>query len=81
MSDRDVVNYCVVDTRFYLRDPPPLFESNFESLRRLLDIAAEECPQKWSASRRSRTHSFWQPNAGEPVSATSSPRASCRRGR
>jgi dihydroflavonol-4-reductase len=40
MSDRDVVFYCVVDTRFYLRDPAPLFETNVESLRRVLDIAA-----------------------------------------
>jgi sugar phosphate isomerase/epimerase len=41
MSDRDVVFYCVVDTRFYLRDPAPLFQTNVESLRRVLDIAAE----------------------------------------
>ena len=41
MSDRDVVFYCVVDTRFYLRDPAPLFETNVESLRRVLDVAAE----------------------------------------
>ncbi len=41
MSDRDVVFYCVVDTRFYLRNPSPLFETNVESLRRVLDIAAE----------------------------------------
>ena len=41
MSDRDVVFYCVVDTRFYLRDPSPLFETNVESLRRVLDVAAE----------------------------------------
>ena len=41
MSDRDVVYYCVVDTRFYLRDPAPLFETNVESLRRVLDIAAD----------------------------------------
>ena len=41
MSDRDVVYYCVVDTRFYLRDPAPLFETNVESLRRVLDIATE----------------------------------------
>ena len=39
MADRDVVFYCVVDTRFYLRDPAPLFETNVESLRRVLDIA------------------------------------------
>jgi dihydroflavonol-4-reductase len=40
MSDRDVVYYCVVDTRFYLRDPAPLFETNVESLRRVLGVAA-----------------------------------------
>ena len=41
MSDRDVVFYCVVDTRFNLRDPAPLFETNVESLRRVLDIATK----------------------------------------
>jgi nucleoside-diphosphate-sugar epimerase len=41
MADRDVVYYCIVDTRFYLRDPAPLFETNVESLRRALDVAAE----------------------------------------
>jgi nucleoside-diphosphate-sugar epimerase len=39
MADRDVVFYCVVDTRFYLRDPSPLFETNVEALRRVLDVA------------------------------------------
>ena len=42
MADRDVVFYCVVDTRFYLRDPAPLFETNVESLRRVLDVAVHE---------------------------------------
>ena len=41
MSDRDVVFYCIVDTRAWLRDPAPLFATNVESLRRVLDIAAE----------------------------------------
>ncbi len=41
MDDRDVVFYCVVDTRFYLRDPAPLFETNVESLRRVLDVAVQ----------------------------------------
>ncbi len=41
MADRDVVFYCVVDTRFYLRDPSPLFETNVESLRRVLDVAVQ----------------------------------------
>jgi dihydroflavonol-4-reductase len=41
MSDRDVVFYCVVDTRFTLRDPAPLFQTNVESLRGVLDVAAK----------------------------------------
>ena len=41
MSDRDVVYYCIVDTRFHLRDPAPLFETNVESLRRVLDLASK----------------------------------------
>ena len=40
MSDRDVVFYCIVDTRAWLRDPTPLFETNVENLRRVLDVAA-----------------------------------------
>ena len=39
MSDRDVVYYCVVDTRAELRDPAPLFETNVNGLRKVLDIA------------------------------------------
>jgi dihydroflavonol-4-reductase len=41
MADRDVVFYCIVDTRAWLRDPAPLFETNVESLRRVLDIATD----------------------------------------
>ncbi|HEX2214514.1 MAG TPA: NAD-dependent epimerase/dehydratase family protein [Mycobacterium sp.] len=41
MADRDVVYYCIVDTRFHLRDPAPLFETNVNCLRRVLDVAAE----------------------------------------
>ena len=41
MSDRDVVFYCVVDTRFHVRDPAPLFETNVNCLRRVLDIASK----------------------------------------
>ncbi|MGV0791707.1 NAD-dependent epimerase/dehydratase family protein [Mycolicibacterium sp. XJ1819] len=41
MSDRDLVFYCIVDTRFYLRDPAPLFETNVTGLRRVLDIAVD----------------------------------------
>jgi dihydroflavonol-4-reductase len=41
MNDCDVVCYCVVDTRFNLRDPAPLFDTNVESLRHVLDVAAQ----------------------------------------
>jgi dihydroflavonol-4-reductase len=41
MSDCDDVYYCIVDTRFYLRDPASLFETNVESLRRVLDVATD----------------------------------------
>ncbi|KUI32293.1 NAD-dependent dehydratase [Mycobacterium sp. GA-2829] len=39
MADRDVVFYCVVDTRAHLVDPTPLFHTNVEGLRGVLDIA------------------------------------------
>ncbi len=41
MSDRDVVYYCVVDTRAELRDPARLFETNVNCLRKVLDVAVE----------------------------------------
>lgn len=37
----DDVYYCIVDTRAWLRDPTPLFETNVEGLRRVLDVACE----------------------------------------
>ncbi|OBI01784.1 NAD-dependent dehydratase [Mycolicibacter heraklionensis] len=40
MADRDVVYYCVVDTRAELRDPAPLFRTNVEGLRNVLEVAA-----------------------------------------
>ncbi|WP_424384047.1 NAD-dependent epimerase/dehydratase family protein [Mycobacterium sp.] len=39
LSDRDVVYYCIVDTRAELRDPAPLFETNVNGLRKVLDVA------------------------------------------
>jgi nucleoside-diphosphate-sugar epimerase len=39
IADRDVVYYCVVDTRAELRDPAPLFKTNVEALRQVLDVA------------------------------------------
>ncbi|MBB2988718.1 nucleoside-diphosphate-sugar epimerase [Mycolicibacterium iranicum] len=41
MADREVVYYCIVDTRAELRDPAPLFATNVEGLRAVLDVAAD----------------------------------------
>lgn len=41
MTGCDVVYYCVVDTRGWLRDPAPLFRTNVEGTRNVLDIAVE----------------------------------------
>jgi dihydroflavonol-4-reductase len=45
MADCDSVYYCIVDTRAWLRDPSPLYETNVEGLRRVMDIALS-CPIK-----------------------------------
>ena len=37
----DDVYYCVVDTRGWLRDPAPLFRTNVEGTRNVLDVAQE----------------------------------------
>src|SRR5271155_4700113 len=47
MSDRDVVYYCVVDTRAELRDPAPLFKTNVEGLRNVLDVAVQANLQRF----------------------------------
>ncbi len=39
MEGCDVVYYCVVDTRATLRDPAPLYRTNVEGLRHVLDVA------------------------------------------
>lgn len=41
MQDCNVVYYCVVDTRAWLRDPAPLFRTNVEGLQSVLDIAVD----------------------------------------
>src|ERR1700744_2510545 len=47
MADRDVVYYCVVDTRAELRDPAPLFKTNVEALRNVLDVAVQANLQRF----------------------------------
>jgi dihydroflavonol-4-reductase len=39
MTGCDVVYYCVVDTRAWLRDPAPLFRTNVEGVRNVLEVA------------------------------------------
>lgn len=38
----DVVYYCVVDTRGWLRDPTPLFRTNVEGTRNVLEVACRD---------------------------------------
>jgi dihydroflavonol-4-reductase len=42
MTGCEVVYYCVVDTRGWLRDPAPLFRTNVEGTRNVLEVACEE---------------------------------------
>ena len=37
----DSLFYCVVDTRAWLRDPAPLYQTNVDGLRRVMDIALD----------------------------------------
>ena len=41
MAGCDVVFYCVVDARIWLRDPTPLFRTNVDGLRHVLDAAVD----------------------------------------
>jgi dihydroflavonol-4-reductase len=41
MAGCDVVYYCVVDTRGWLRDPTPLFHTNVDGTRNVLEAAIE----------------------------------------
>lgn len=41
MRGVDTVHYCIVDTRAWLRDPAPLFSTNVDGLRHVLDAAVE----------------------------------------
>ena len=41
MKDVDTVFYCIVDARAWLRDPSPLYATNVEALRTVLEAAVE----------------------------------------
>ncbi len=38
----DTVFYCIVDTRAWLRDPAPLFATNVDALRHVLDVVVDD---------------------------------------
>ncbi|HEU4360112.1 MAG TPA: NAD-dependent epimerase/dehydratase family protein [Mycobacterium sp.] len=42
MTGCDDIYYCVVDTRAWLRDPAPLFRTNVDGLRNVLQVAVEQ---------------------------------------
>lgn len=41
MTGCDDIYYCVVDTRAWLRDPAPLFHTNVDGVRSVLDVATD----------------------------------------
>ena len=41
MTGCDVVYYCVVDTRGWLKDPAPLFHTNVDGTRNVLEVAKD----------------------------------------
>ncbi|SDU83137.1 NAD-dependent epimerase/dehydratase family protein [Gordonia westfalica] len=47
MEGCDVVFHCAVDTRAWLRDPAPLYRTNVEGLRAVLDVAAGQPLRKF----------------------------------
>ena len=47
MQGCDQVYYCVVDTRAWLQDPAPLFHTNVEGLRNVLDVAKDAGLQRF----------------------------------
>ena len=47
MADCDSVFYCVVDTRAWLRDPAPLYQTNVEGLRSVMDVALQSSIQRF----------------------------------
>lgn len=47
MAGCDVVYYCVVDTRGWLRDPAPLFRTNVDGTRTVLEVAADSGLRKF----------------------------------
>jgi nucleoside-diphosphate-sugar epimerase len=84
MAGCDDVFYCVVDTRAWLRDPAPLFRTNVEGLRHVLDAAMDAISGASSSPARSAP-SACPPTGGRRPKRTSSigrtrPAPTCGRG-
>lgn len=47
MAGCDVVYYCVVDTRGWLKDPAPLFHTNVEGTKNVLEVAKDAGLQRF----------------------------------
>ena len=47
MTGVDVVYYCVVDTRGWLKDPAPLFHTNVDGTRNVLEVAKDACLRRF----------------------------------
>ena len=89
MTGCDVIYYCVVDARMWLRDPAPLFRTNVEGLGNVLDIACEFIDADYGSScspaRSGRSGSATRDRSPRTIRATgtaagrTSTRASQRR--
>ena len=64
MAGCDVVYHCVVDARMWLRDPAPLFRTNVEGLRHVLDAAVAADLRKFVYTSTTGTLAI---NAHRPV--------------
>lgn len=64
MAGCDVVYYCVVDARMWLRDPAPLFRTNVEGLQHVLDAALQANLKKFVFTSSTGTLAI---NAHRPV--------------
>jgi dihydroflavonol-4-reductase len=69
MSDCDVVYYCVVDTRMWLRDPAPLFRTNVDGLRCVVEAAVNTDLRKFVFTSTTGTLAI---NASRPVTEADS---------
>ena len=66
MTGCDDVYYCVVDARGWLTDPAPLYRTNVEGTRNVLDVASD-------FPHRNPLHRFVFPTTSAPVNTPRGP--------